>query len=187
MTIVNLDLKLLDQCKQCALQRDNNRRNSIDYSSDRTNDKSRWSYIGVVGEVALLKFFDLEINWEYLSTDLGFCGVDVGDIWEVRAVSKFSNRLFLWDDEVKKHNKLNCAWSKVVVDIDIFPGTCHIAGWAMGYEIAMHGKHAHYDCKRASYFLDNQLLRQHCDAYTDQFEALKLHHLYNSCHHEPCL
>jgi len=184
MPMLDLGDKLLAECKECALQRDSNRRNSVDYSSDRTNDKSRWSYIGVVGEVALLKFFDLPINWHFLSTDAGFCQVDVGDIWEVRAVSKFSNRLFLWEDEVKKYDKLRCAWSKVVVDIDVMPGTCWIEGWAMGYEIALHGMHAHYDCKRASYFLNNKDLRRHGDPASDQSEALKLHHLYNSCLHE---
>ena len=132
--------------------------------------------MGVLGEVALLKYFNLDINWEYLSTDLGFCGVDVGDIWEVRAMSKFGNRLFLWSDEVTKSSKLAYAWSKVVV----FPesGQCNVCGWAMGYEIAMNGIHAQYDCKRSSYFMDNSLLRPHRDPKQDQEEATRLHLLY---------
>ena len=78
MPFVVLPPQLVDECKQCAAQRDYNRRSSIDYSSDRTNDKSIWSFMGVLGEVALLRYFRLEIDWEYLSTDKGFCGVDVG-------------------------------------------------------------------------------------------------------------
>ena len=106
MPFVVLSPELIDECRQCAAQRDYNRRSSIDYSSDRTNDKSIWSFMGVLGEVALLRYFKLDIDWEYLSTDKGFCGVDVGDIWEVRAMSKYGNRLFLWSDEVTKSSKL---------------------------------------------------------------------------------
>lgn len=182
MPSVTLSPELIDQCRQCAAHRDHNRRSSIDYSSDRTDDKSIWSFMGVLGEVALLRYFNLEINWEYLSTDLGFCGVDVGDIWEVRAMSKFGNRLFLWSDEVTKHNKLAYAWSKVVVDPS--SGQCSICGWAMGYEVAMSGVHAQYDCKRSSYFLDNTLLRKHVDPKQDQELATKLHLLYRNLENE---
>jgi len=178
MAIVYLQQSLIDQCKLSAQQRDHNRRNSFDYSSDRTDDKSIWSFMGVLGEVALLTYFELDIDWEYLSTDKGFCGVDVGDIWEVRAMSKFSNRLFLWSDEVTKASKLACAWSKVVVDLK--SGQCNICGWAMGYEIAMHGTHAQYDCKRSSYFIENNLLRQHRDPNYDKDLATKYNLLYGS-------
>jgi hypothetical protein len=178
MPFVVLSPQLVDECKQCAAQRDCNRRSSVDYSSDRTNDKSIWSFMGVLGEVALLRYFRLEIDWEYLSTDKGFCGVDVGEIWEVRAMSKFSNRLFLWSDEVTKSSKLAYAWSKVVVDPD--SGMCNICGWAMGYEIAMHGVHAQYDCKRSSYFMDNQKLRRHICPSDDQDQAMKYHLMYRN-------
>ncbi len=177
MAIVELSSALVDQCKLCAQQRDHNRRNSVDYSSDRTDDKSIWSFMGVLGEVALLTYFELEIDWEYLSTDKGFCGVDVGDIWEVRAMSKFGNRLFLWSDEATKPNKLSYAWSKVVVDPTT--GYCNVCGWAMGYEIAIHGIHGQYDCKRSSYFLDNNLLRRNCNPSWDQFFAAKYYNLFN--------
>jgi hypothetical protein len=176
MAVVYLPQPLIDQCKLCAQQRDYNRRHSFDYSSDRTDDKSIWSFMGVLGEVALLTYFELDIDWEYLSTDKGFCGVDVGDIWEVRAMSKFGNRLFLWSDEITKASKLAYAWSKVVVDPQ--SGQCNICGWAMGYEIAMHGTHAQYDCKRSSYFMENNLLRQHHDPKQDQELATKYHLLY---------
>ena len=182
MAIIQLEPSLVDDCKRCALQRDNNRRSSIDYSSDRTDDKSIWSFMGVLGEVALLRYFNLDINWEYLSTDLGFCGVDVGEIWEVRAMSKFGNRLFLWSDEVNKHNKLAYAWSKVVVDPKT--GQCTICGWAMGYEVAINGIHAQYDCKRSSYFLDNTLLRKHIDPKQDQELATNLHLMYRNVENE---
>lgn len=182
MPIVNLDPDLVAECKACAQQRDHNRRNSIDYSSDRTNDKGIWSFMGVLGEIALIKYFNLSIDWEYLSTDKGFCGVDVGKIWEVRATSKFSNRLFLWSDEVVKHDKLAYAWSKIVVDPD--SGQCNICGWAMGYEIAMNGVHAQYDCKRSSYFLDNKNLHRHVNSKQDIDEAMKLHLLYRDIQHE---
>ena len=176
MPFVVLPPQLIDECRQCAAQRDYNRRSSIDYSSDRTNDKSIWSFMGVLGEVALLRYFNLEIDWEYLSTDKGFCGVDVGKIWEVRAMSKFSNRLFLWSDEVTKSSKLAYAWSKVVVDPD--SGMCNICGWSMGYEIAMHGVHAQYDCKRSSYFMSNQKLRRHVCPSDDQETAMQYHLMY---------
>lgn len=182
MPIVHLDQALIADCKACAMQRDGNRRNSIDYSSDKTDDKGIWSFMGVVGEVALLRYFNLDIDWHFLSTDAGFCGVDVGDIWEVRATSKFSNRLFLWSDETTKQKKLSCAWSKIVVDIK--SGDCHLCGWAMGYEIAVNGTHRQYDCKRSSYFLDNSQLHRHVDPLTDQFEAEKLSRLYLTCSHE---
>jgi hypothetical protein len=183
LTIIHLSQSLVDQCKLCAQQRDYNRRSSIDYSSDKTDDKGIWSFMGVLGEVALLTYFELDINWEYLSTDLGFCGVDVGDIWEVRAMSKLGNRLFLWSDEVTKSSKLAYAWSKVVVDPS--SGQCTVCGWAMGYEIAMRGVHAQYDCKRSSYFLDNTLLRPHRDPKQDQAEAKRLHLLYQGLENQP--
>jgi hypothetical protein len=182
MAIVELSSALVDQCKLCAQQRDHNRRNSVDYSSDQTNDKSIWSFMGVLGEVALLTYFEFEIDWEYLSTDKGFCGVDVGDIWEVRAMSKFGNRLFLWSDEVTKPNKLSYAWSKVVVDLTT--GYCNVCGWAMGYEIAAHGVHDQYDCKRSSYFYPNDQLRQHRSPLADQALSRQLHTIYKNIEHE---
>lgn len=182
MAIIQLSQSLVDQCKKCAQQRDRNRRNSIDYSSDKTDDKGIWSFMGVLGEVALLRYFNFDIDWEYLSTDKGFCGVDVGDIWEVRAMSKFGNRLFLWSDEVLKHNKLAYAWSKIVVDP--ITGNCTVCGWSMGYEIAMNGVHNQYDCKRSSYFLDNMLLRTHLNPKADQEEATRLHLLYRNLENE---
>jgi hypothetical protein len=182
MPSLHLSAALVDQCKLCAQQRDYNRRNSFDYSSNKTDDKGIWSFMGVLGEVALLTYFELEIDWEYLSTDKGFCGVDVGDIWEVRAMSKFGNRLFLWSDEVTKANKLTYAWSKVVVDPAT--GYCNVCGWAMGYEIAMHGVHGQYDCKRSSYFYPNDQLRLHTSPKADQQLATNLHLIYRNIEHE---
>lgn len=171
---IKLDPLEIEECRLCAAQRDSNRKNSTDYSSDKTNDKGIWSFMGVLGEVALLKYFNIKPDWNYLSTDAGFCGVDVGDIWEVRAMSKLTNRLFLWSDEKDKKQKLACAWSKVVVDVN--SGFCIISGWAMGHEIAQNGLHQQYDCKRSSYFLDNNKLRPHIDPITDQDTAIYLHY-----------
>jgi len=169
MPVVKLSSSLVESCKQCAAQRDQNRRNSVDYSSDKTSDKGIWSFIGVVGEIALIQYFGLPIDWEYLSTDAGFGGVDVGEFWEVRATTKQSNRLFLWDDETCNQKKLSYAWSKVVVNLEALE--CDVSGWAMGYEIAEHGKSAQYDCKRGSRFLDNQFLRSHANPHADHSSA----------------
>jgi hypothetical protein len=169
-----LDTWTFEECRLCALQRDSNRLNSTDYSSDKTDDKSIWSFCGVVGEVALLTYFNLKPDWKYLSTDEGFCGVDVGELWEARSMMKGSNRLFLWSDEIRKDSKLSCAWSKIIVNLE--SRSCEIAGWAMGYEIADSGVHAKYDCKRSSYFLSNSNLRNHVDPTIDNDTAIYLHH-----------
>lgn len=174
--IIQLDNSLLLQCRACAMQRDSNRKNSTDYSSDKTNDKGEWSRIGVIGEIALLRYFNIHPNWNYLSTDEGFAGVDVGDFWEVRATKKQTNRLFLWSDEINKIEKLAYAWSKIVVDQET--GICELSGWAMGYEIAEYGIHDKKDCKRSSYFLSNDKLRPHEDPVLDNDKAMYLHYQF---------
>lgn len=174
---IKLDAWEIEECRICAAQRDSNRKSSTDYSSDKTNDKAIWSFIGVLGELALLKYFGLRPDWRYMSTDEGFGGVDVGEIWEVRATQKANNRVFLWSDEKQNSQKLSCAWSKVIVDIDT--GVCILAGWAMGYEIAEHGSYrGSIECKRSSWLLDNTKLHPHLDPTTDNDTAIYLHYQY---------
>jgi len=181
---IKLDLWEVEECRLCAAQRDSNRKNSTDYSSDKTNDKAIWSFIGVLGELALLKYFGWMPDWRYMSTDDGFGDVDVGEIWEVRATQKVNNRVFLWSDEKQNPQKLSCAWSKVIVDVDT--GICILAGWAMGYEIAKHGSYrGTIECKRSSWLLNNAKLRPHVDPITDNDTAIYLHYQYCTLHCKP--
>jgi hypothetical protein len=134
----------LINAKNALQQRDHNRRSiQLITAAIKPNDKGIWSFMGVLGEVALLRYFNLlTLTGNTLSTDKGFCGVDVGDIWEVRAMSKFGNRLFLWSDEVTQ-TATNSLTHGAKLSLILTTGNVqHVCGWSMGYEIAMNGVHA---------------------------------------------
>lgn len=122
-------------------------------ASDATN------LLGVISELALHKFFELPIDWNYLATDAGFCAPDVGGLWEVRSTVRPGNRLYLFEREITPQ-KLAAPFAWVLIEgMGGDQVTCHLQGWALGREIVGWG--VRQQIQRApSYFLANDRLRR---------------------------
>jgi hypothetical protein len=113
---------------------------------------------GILGEVALLQYFGLPVDWTFLATDAGFGQPDVGDLWEVRATLNPRARLYLFEREISPA-KLAAPHAWILVqDQASSCVTCHLQGWALGWEVVQHG--IRQQIQRApSYFLGNDQLR----------------------------
>jgi hypothetical protein len=129
------------------------RDHSCGMASDATN------LLGAVSEIALHQFFGLPIDWTFLATDAGFCQPDVGGLWEVRSTVRPGNRLYLFEREVTLE-KLAAPFAWILIEgLGTQQVTCHLQGWAMGYEVITRG--VRQQIQRApSFFLANDRLRR---------------------------
>lgn len=150
--------ELLQRCQWASDQRQANRQRagSRDFAAGHPSDAT--NLLGVISEVALLRYFGLAIGWSFLATDAGFCAPDVGDLWEVRATVNPRGRLYLFEREVTPE-KLAAPFAWVLLtDPKADPVTCDLRGWALGCEVVSGG--ILQQIQRApSYFLANDQLR----------------------------
>lgn len=176
---VVLDKYELQLCANAAKTRHSNgRKNKRKDVSSSAHSSFMIDLIGVCGEVALIKYFDLEIDWNDILTAFGT--TDVGDCWEVRSVSQQHYHLCMWTgggaDETKIKKKLLAGWSKVVVNIVAYQkATCTLDGWAFGYDMRDFGYQTFESdnpfnanrIQRPSLIFDNSYLRQHLSPEKD--------------------
>ena len=185
---IDIQEKIHDFCVECAKRRLNNckanrRADRCNYKDMTTkNEKDKYAFEkeleGIMGEVAVFRYFKLPIEWDYICGLQGFGKVDVPPIWEVKTM-KPSNRLYILPSDVEIKS-LSYAYTKVGITKggDKFV-RCELLGWKMGFEI-----HQQADLQNLgyintpSYYLNNRLLRQHTTAEDDMNEARRLHELF---------
>lgn len=182
----------MELCAMAAKQRHaNGRKNKRADVSTTAHSAFKIDLIGVCGEIALIKYFNMEIDWHDIFTAFGT--TDVGECWEVRSVTQFHYHLAMWTgggaDETKIKKKLMSGWSKVVVNLLGYESAiCHLDGWAFGYDMRDFG-HRTTDgdnpfqrnrIKRPSLILDNYYLRQHLTPEKDMQVVLDLRNAFEN-------
>ena len=169
----------MDLCANAARTRHKNgRKNNRKDVSSSAHSAFKIDLIGVCGEVALIKYFGLDIDWHDIFTAFGT--TDVGECWEVRSVSQFHYHLCMWTgggaDETKIKKKLMSGWSKVVVRGMSYEGAeCFLDGWAFGYDMRDFGyattesdnPFQQNRVQRPSLIIDNSFLRPHVSPSVD--------------------
>jgi hypothetical protein len=174
-----IDENEMKLCAAAANQRHaNGRKNNRNDVSTTAHSAFKIDLIGVCGEVALIKYFGMEIDWHDIFTAFGT--TDVGECWEVRSVTQPHYHLAMWNgggaNETKIKKKLMSGWSKIVVNLHGYESAvCYLDGWAFGYDIRDFGyKTTEGDSpfqrnriKRPSLILDNFYLRKHSSPQED--------------------
>lgn len=177
--VITIHKHELELCANAARTRHNNgRKNKRKDVSSTAHSSFMIDLIGVCGEVALIKYFNLDIDWHDILTAFGT--TDVGDCWEVRSVTQPHYHLCMWTgggvDETKSKKKLMAGWSKVVVNVVAYQrATCTLDGWAFGYDMRDFGYQTTEDdnpfqanrVQRPSLILNNYYLRPHISPKED--------------------
>lgn len=177
--VITLHKYELDLCASAAKKRHSNgRKNNRKDVSSTAHSAFIIDLIGVCGEVALMHYFNLDVDWQDMKTAFGT--TDVADCWEVRSVSQHHYHLCMWTgggaDETKIKKKLMSGWSKVVVNVIPYQrATCVLDGWAFGYDMRDFGDIASESnspfhtnrIQRPSLTFNNYYLRPHVSPEED--------------------
>jgi len=148
---------LLRKAQAVAHSRQANRKRARSHDFARGASLAATGLPGAISEVAFHVYWGAPIDWDFLATDAGFGKVDVGGLWEVRSTPRASNRLNLFKREISPSKLASpFAWIYVEDHLSDAP-TCHLQGWARGWEIVLSGKLQTID-RGPCYYLDNRLL-----------------------------